>query len=389
MKARPVRPGGVAVEDSSVFAAHAGGKLSISTALPLQDSRDLSVAYTPGVAQVSLAISRDPRLGSHYTWAGRLVAVVTDGTAVLGLGNVGPSAALPVMEGKAALFQRLANINAIPLALATTDPGEIVEVLTRLRPSFGAVCLEDIAAPRCFELEARLVAALDCPVMHDDQHGTAVAVLAGLQGACTVTGRRLGSCRVVVLGAGAAGVATAQLLLAAEIEDVTVLDSQGILTPDRSDMNAAKTDLAARTNPRGLRGGLAEALRDADILVGLSSSSVPPHMVATMAPKPIVFALSNPVPEIWPEQVSQYGAIVATGGSNHSNQIINLLASPGIFSGALDAAAVAITHRMKLAAAAAIARVAEDRLAVDQIVPHCLDPRVAPAVAQAVIDATG
>ncbi|WP_405500692.1 malic enzyme-like NAD(P)-binding protein [Streptomyces niveus] len=370
--------------DAEVFAAHRGGQLSVVGTLPIQDAHSLSVAYTPGVARVSRAIAQDPALGRDYTWASRLVAVVTNGTAVLGLGNVGPAAALPVMEGKAALFQRFAGLNALPVVLDAPHIDDIVEVLLRLRPSFGAVCLEDIAAPDCFELEERLKEVLDCPVMHDDQHGTAVTVLAGLLGARTVLDRPLEGSRVTVLGAGAAGIATAHLLLEAGVRDVTVLDSLGILFTGRSGLTQAKAALAARTNPRGLRGGPAEALRDADVLIGLSSSTVPESLIASMGPRATVFALSNPDPEIQPEVAARHVAVVGTGGSDHPNQIINTLASPGIFRGALDAGARFITTGMKLAAARAIADVAKDKLTVDYVVPHSLDPRVTPAVTEAV-----
>ncbi|WP_405845808.1 NADP-dependent malic enzyme [Streptomyces sp. NBC_01518] len=375
----------VRLDDAEIFAAHEGGQLSVRGTLPVRDPHSLSVAYTPGVATVSRAIAEDPSLAARYTWASRLVAVVTNGTAVLGLGDVGPAAALPVMEGKAALFQRLAGLNAIPVVLDAPDIDDIVDVLVRLRPSFGAVCLEDVAAPDCFALEERLKDVLDCPVMHDDQHGTAVAVLAGLRGACRVLGRSLEPSRVAVVGAGAAGIATAELLLAAGVRDITVLDSRGILLTGRNGLTPAKKALAARTNPRGLRGGAAEALRDAEVVIGLSSSTVSEEVAATMAPGAIVFALSNPVPELRPELAARYAAVVGTGGSDFPNQIINTLASPGIFRGVLDAGARHITTEMKLAAADAIAEVARGDLAVDRIIPHSLDPRVVPAVAEAVV----
>ncbi|HEX3646826.1 MAG TPA: malic enzyme-like NAD(P)-binding protein [Pseudonocardiaceae bacterium] len=374
----------VSLSDDEIFAAHEGGKLALDTTAPLSDPRSLSVAYTPGVARVSRAIAEDRTLASRYTWAHRLVAVVSDGTAVLGLGDIGARAALPVMEGKSALFKRFGGLDSIPLVLDTTDVDEIVATLVNLRPSFGAVNLEDISAPRCFELESRLVAALDCPVMHDDQHGTAVVLLAALRNAAAVTGRSPGDLRVVISGAGAAGVACANILLAAGVGDVTVLDSRGILHVDREGMNPVKAELATRTNPAGLRGDLVVALRGADVFVGLSCATVEAELVATMAPGSIVFALSNPDPEIHPTVAARYAAVVATGRSDFPNQINNVLAFPGIFRGALDAGATAVTERMKLAAADAIAAVAADDLTVDRIVPSPFDPRVAPEVAAAV-----
>jgi malate dehydrogenase (oxaloacetate-decarboxylating) len=374
----------VSLSDDEIFAAHEGGKLGVDVTTPLADPRSLSVAYTPGVATVSRAIARDAALASRYTWAHRLVAVVSDGTAVLGLGNIGAAASLPVMEGKSALFKQFGGLDSIPLVLDTTDVDEIVETLVRLRPSFGAINLEDISAPRCFELEARLIRELDCPVMHDDQHGTAVVLLAALRNAALVTDRSLAELRVVISGAGAAGVACANILLAAGVGDVVVLDSRGILHPERDGLNPVKAELAARTNGTGLRGGLATALRGADVFVGLSSSTVAEELVATMAPRCVVFALSNPDPEIHPSAAARHAAVVATGRSDFPNQINNVLAFPGIFRGALDAGATAITEGMKLAAANAIAAVAADDLAVDRIVPSPFDPRVAPEVAAAV-----
>ncbi|HWE92306.1 MAG TPA: malic enzyme-like NAD(P)-binding protein [Pseudonocardiaceae bacterium] len=373
-----------ALSDEEVFTAHEGGKLGIDVTASLSDSRALAIAYTPGVAKVSRAIAEDATLASRYTWAHRLVAVVSDGTAVLGLGNIGAAAALPVMEGKAALFKRFGGLDSIPLVLNTTDVDEIVETLVRLRPSFGAVNLEDIAAPRCFELEARLIEALDCPVMHDDQHGTAVVLLAALRGACGALGRRLASLRVVVSGAGAAGVACANIMLAAGAGDVIVLDSQGILHSGRAGLNPIKAELTRRTNRTELTGGLAEALQGADVFVGLSGSTVSEELIASMAPDSVVFALSNPDPEIHPELAARHAAVVATGRSDFPNQINNVLAFPGIFRGALDSGASAITENMKLAAADAIAAVAAEDLAVDRIVPSALDPRVAIEVAAAV-----
>jgi malate dehydrogenase (oxaloacetate-decarboxylating) len=370
-----------------IFAAHEGGKLSTTSTVQLADARDLAVAYTPGVAEVSRAIAGDPALAARYTWTSRLVAVVSDGTAVLGLGDIGPRAALPVMEGKSALFKAFAGLNSIPIVLDTVDVDEIVETLVRLRPSFGAVNLEDVSAPRCFELERRLVEALDCPVMHDDQHGTAIVLLAALRGACAVQGRALADLRVVVSGAGAAGIACARILLAAGTRDVTVLDSRGVLVPGRAGMTEEKARLADMTNPRGTSGGVAEALDGADVFVGLSSTSLPEELLARMAPEAIVFALSNPDPEVHPDVAARHVAIVATGRSDFPNQINNVLAFPGVFRGALDAGAKRITESMKLAAADAILAVAREDLAADRIVPSPFDPRVAPAVAAAVASA--
>ena len=372
------------IGDAEIFQAHVGGKLSIGLTASLDTQRALSVAYTPGVAQVSRAIAADHTLAARYTWSSRLVAVVSDGSAVLGLGDIGPAASLPVMEGKCGLFKEFAGLDAIPIVLDTKDPDEIVETLIRLRPTFGAVNLEDISAPRCFEIERRVIEALDCPVMHDDQHGTAIVVLAAMMGAAKVLGRDMTTLRVVVSGAGAAGVACSNLLLAKGISDVTVLDSRGILHIDRDDMNSVKADLAQRSNPRGLAGGMVEALADADVFLGLSAGVVPEELIATMAPGGIVFALSNPDPEIHPQIAAKYAAVVATGRSDFPNQINNVLAFPGLFRGALDAGARRITQTMMVAAAEAIFSVVRDDLAPDRIVPSPLDLRVGEAVAAAV-----
>ena len=370
--------------DEEIFAAHEGGKLSIEPTAPLDTVRALSIAYTPGVAKVSRAIAADSSLASRYTWTQRLVAVVTDGTAVLGLGDIGPRASLPVMEGKSALFKAYGGLDSIPIALDTTDVDEIVETMVRLRPSYGAVNLEDVSAPRCFELERRLIEALDCPVMHDDQHGTAIVVLAALRGACAVLERDIEPLKVVIAGAGAAGVACAKILLAAGVKDVTVIDSKGIVHAERDGLNPIKFELATSTNPRGVTGELEDALHGADVLLGLSAATVSEDAVASMAPGGIVFALSNPDPEIHPDVAARHAAIVATGRSDFPNQINNVLAFPGVFRGALDAGARRITEGMKLAAAEAIFEVAAESLAPDRIVPSPLDPRVGPAVAAAV-----
>ena len=376
------------LDDEEIFAAHQGGKLSVELKAPLDTQRALSIAYTPGVAQVCRAIAADTTLAARYTWAHRLVAVVSDGSAVLGLGDIGPAASLPVMEGKAALFKTFGGLDSIPIVLATKDPDEIVETLIRLRPSFGAVNLEDISAPRCFEIERRVIEALDCPVMHDDQHGTAIVVLAALLGATAVLDRKLSSLKMVISGAGAAGVACANILLEAGLSDITMVDSKGIVHTGRGDLNSVKAELATRTNPEGRTGGAAEALAGADVFLGLSAGKVPEALIASMAPNSIVFACSNPDPEIHPEIAKRHAAIVATGRSDFPNQINNVLAFPGVFRGALDAGARRITEKMKVAAAEAIFSVVGDDLAPDHIVPSPLDPRVGPAVAAAVAAAS-
>jgi malate dehydrogenase (oxaloacetate-decarboxylating) len=374
----------IVVGDEEIFEAHVAGKLSVELKSPLDNQRALSIAYTPGVAQVCRAIAADHTLAARYTWANRLVAVVSDGSAVLGLGDIGAAASLPVMEGKCALFKAFGGVDSIPIVLDTKDPDEIVETLVRLRPSFGAVSLEDISAPRCFEIERRVVDALDCPVMHDDQHGTAIVVLAALLGATKLLGRDMKSLRVVISGAGAAGVACANILLSADISDVTVLDRQGILHPGRDDMNSVKAELAQRTNPACRTGGIVEAIDGADVFLGVSAGVVPEELIASMAPDGIVFALSNPDPEIHPDLAAKYAAVVATGRSDFPNQINNVLSFPGVFRGALDAGARKITEKMKMAAAEAIFSVVGDDIAPDRIVPSPLDPRVGPAVANAV-----
>jgi malate dehydrogenase (oxaloacetate-decarboxylating) len=371
---------------SDVFRIHEGGKLSLRSTLPLTDRESLSLAYTPGVAEVCTAIAEDESLAQRYTWRSRLVAVVSDGTAVLGLGNIGPAAALPVMEGKAALFSEFAGLNAVPIVLSTTDPDEIVETVVRIAPSFGGINLEDISAPRCFDIEARLRDRLDIPVFHDDQHGTAIVVLAALRNAAIVTGRELSDLRVVVSGAGAAGVACTKILLAAGIGDIAVADSKGILHSSRGELSPIKAELAATTNHSGISGSLESALDGADVFLGLSAGAVDEEPISKMASKAIIFALANPTPEVDPEVAHRHAAIVATGRSDYPNQINNVLAFPGIFAGAFDAGATAITESMKLAAARALSEVVADALAPEHIVPTPFDSRVAPAVTAAVAE---
>ena len=288
VKGPPANTQPIVLSDDEIFEAHVGGKLSVELKAPLDTQRALSIAYTPGVAQVSRAIAADHTLAARYTWANRLVAVVSDGSAVLGLGDIGAAASLPVMEGKSALFKAFGGLDSIPIVLDTKDPDEIVETLVRLRPTFGAVSLEDISAPRCFEIERRVIEALDCPVMHDDQHGTAMVVLAAMLGATKLLDRDMASLRVVISGAGAAGVACANLLLAMGISDIIVLDSHGILHSSRDDMNSVKAELAQRTNPTGRTGGMVEALDKADVFLGVSAGVVPEELIATMAPDTIV-----------------------------------------------------------------------------------------------------
>ncbi|WP_026189319.1 NAD(P)-dependent malic enzyme [Salinispora mooreana] len=372
-----------------VFRLHRGGKLAVASTVPLTSREDLSLAYTPGVARVCAAIAADPRLADDYTWAGHTVAVVTDGSAVLGLGNIGPSAALPVMEGKAVLFKQFGGVDAVPICLNTQDVDEIVAAVRALAPSFGGINLEDISAPRCFEVERRLDEALDIPVFHDDQHGTAIVVLAALRNAAALLTRKLGDLRVAISGAGAAGVAVTKMLVAGGVdpEQVVVCDSRGILGPHREGLTGAKAELAELTNGDGRQGDVAEALRGADVLIGVSGGQIAEAAVAGMAPRGIVFALANPTPEVQPEVAARHVAVVATGRSDHPNQINNVLAFPGVFRGALDARATRITDGMKVAAADAIAGVVADSLTPDAIVPSPLDPRVAPAVAEAVAEA--
>ncbi len=379
---------GVEVEQVSdrTFLLHLGGKLRVEPKIPIKTRDDLSMAYTPGVARICRAIADDPTKVWNLTVKQNAVAVVTDGTAVLGLGDIGPEAALPVMEGKAALFKEFGGVDAWPVCLATTDPDEIVAVVTAIAPVFGGINLEDISAPRCFEIEERLRAKLDIPVFHDDQHGTAVVVLAALLNALRVVGKPLDDCRVVVTGVGAAGVATTKMLQAAGVRDIVGCDRQGAIHRGRPGLSGAKLEYAESTNPRGLRGSADEALTGADVYVGLSGpGAVTVDGVSSMAPDAIVFAMANPTPEVSPEEIEGLAAVVGTGRSDYPNQINNVLAFPGIFRGALDVRASDITEAMTLAAAHAIAEVVQpDELSPDYVIPSVFDRRVAPAVAEAV-----
>ncbi|MFE7414305.1 NAD(P)-dependent malic enzyme, partial [Streptomyces laurentii] len=350
------------------FALHRGGKMAITATVPLRDKDDLSLAYTPGVAKVCTAIAEQPDLVNDYTWKSQVVAVVTDGTAVLGLGDIGPEASLPVMEGKAILFKQFGGVDAVPIALATTDVDEIVETVVRLAPSFGGVNLEDISAPRCFEIERKLQERLDIPVFHDDQHGTAIVSLAALRNAAKLTGRTLGDLRAVISGAGAAGVAITKFLLSAGIGDVAVADRRGVVSRDRDDLTEVKREIAELTNKAGLSGSLESAMAGADVFIGVSGGTVSEEAVAAMAPNAFVFAMANPNPEVHPDVAHKYAAVVATGRSDYPNQINNVLAFPGLFAGALQVRASRITEGMKIAAADAIAGVVGDDLAADCVI---------------------
>ncbi|MFF5250315.1 NADP-dependent malic enzyme [Streptosporangium sp. NPDC000095] len=374
-----------ALDLDPAFALHRGGKLEVRSTVPVRDADDLALAYTPGVARVCSAIADEPELAKDYTWISNVVAVVSDGTAVLGLGDIGPAAAMPVMEGKALLFKQFANVDAVPICLDCTDVDALVETIVRLAPSFGGINLEDISAPRCFEVEARLREILDIPVFHDDQHGTAIVALAALKNAARLTGRSLGDLRVVVAGAGASGIAVSRILLNAGIGDIAVADSKGLIHEGRDGLNPIKEALARDSNRAGLRGSTEQALAGADVFVGLSGSTVSEEAIASMASESIVFALSNPTPEVRPEIARKYARVVATGRSDFPNQINNVLAFPGVFRGALDVRATTITENMKVAAAEALAGVvADDDLSADYVIPSPFDERVAPAVIAAV-----
>ncbi len=367
------------------------GKVALAGKVPVRNQHDLSLAYSPGVAEPCREIAANREQVYRYTSRGNLVAVVSDGSAVLGLGNIGPEAALPVMEGKSVLLKSFAGVDSFPLVLATQDVEEIVSTVKAVAPTFGGINLEDIAAPRCFEIERRLRLETDIPIFHDDQHGTAIVVAAGLLGALRLTGRKIEEVRVVIEGAGASGIATANLLLDLGVTDLILTDRRGTIYEGRTEgMNPYKEEMARRTNPRKVKGYLADALREADVFVGLSvGGTTTREMVAAMRPDPIIFACSNPDPEIWPEDALAAGAaVVGTGRSDYPNQLNNVLAFPGVFRGALDVRAREINEAMKQAAAHAIADlVRPEELRPEYIIPAPFDRRVAPAVARAVAEA--
>jgi malate dehydrogenase (oxaloacetate-decarboxylating) len=372
-------------EDALAFHKAAKGKIAVHSKVPCCSKQDLSLAYTPGVAEPCREIEKNPDDVYEYTSKGNLVAVVTDGTAVLGLGDIGPLASIPVMEGKAILFKNFAGIDAFPIAVTSKDPSVIVDTVTRIEPVFGGINLEDISAPRCFEVEERLKKTLKIPVFHDDQHGTAIVALAALINALKVVGKDFASIRVAVSGAGAAGVAVTKFLLSFGVRDVILCDSRGVIYQGRPDLNSSKQEIAKITNPRGVKGTLADAIRGADVFLGLSVAGiVTQDMVRSMARDAIVFAMANPVPEIMPDLAKEAGArVVATGRSDFPNQVNNVLGFPGIFRGALDVRASDINEPMKIAASKAIASLVES-ISEECIIPSPLDRRVVPAVAAAV-----
>ncbi len=375
--------------EDRTYKMHEGGKIEVLPLAPVRDVEDLSMAYTPGVARICLEIAKNPAAAHEYTIQKNTVAIVSDGSAVLGLGDIGPAAAMPVMEGKALLFKHFAGVDAFPICIRTNSPEEIIETVLRLEPTFGGINLEDIAAPGAFEVEERLDAEMDIPVFHDDQHGTAIVTLAALENALKIVGKDIGSLKVVVAGVGAAGVAVSKILMNAGVQNVIGCDRQGAVHTGRSDLNASKRWFAENTNPEKLTGLLTEVMPGADVFIGLSGPNlIGRDDVVAMAKDPVVFAMANPDPEIRPELIQDVAAVIATGRSDFPNQINNVLAFPGIFRGALDAGATRITENMKVAAARAIAAtVPPAELAPDRIIPSVFNPEVAPSVARASADA--
>ena len=365
------------------------GKIEIKSRVLVTDATDLALAYTPGVAEPCREIAKNPELLDVYTRRWNQVAVVSDGSAVLGLGNIGGRAAMPVMEGKSVLFKVFGGVDAFPICLDTQDPDEIVRVVQALAPTFGGVNLEDIKAPQCFYIERKLKKTMDIPIFHDDQHGTAVVVLSGVINACKITDRGLEDLHVVVNGAGAAGIACAKLMLDAGVKDVILCDSKGIVCSERDDLNEEKREMLQRTNKEDRRGSLADAMEGANLFLGVSvKDAVTPQMVQSMQKDPIIIAMANPDPEILPEEAKKAGAaVVGTGRSDFENQVNNVLGFPGIFRGALDVRATDINEAMKLASAHALAESVGDRLACDFVIPEAFDERVAPSVAAAVAKA--
>lgn len=363
------------------------GKLETVSKTPVKTREDLSLAYTPGVAEPCKVIAQDKDAAYTYTWKSNTIAVVSDGSAVLGLGNIGPHAAMPVMEGKAVLFKEFGGVNAVPICLDTQDTEEIIKAVTYLAPGFGGINLEDISAPRCFEIEERLKATLDIPVFHDDQHGTAIVVLAGTINALKIVGKKKEDCKVVMNGAGSAGVAIAKLLLSYGFTNIIMCNRGGIVSKQRTDLNLVLQKMTEITNPNQETGTLADALKGADIFIGVSApNTVTSDMVSSMNKDAIIFAMSNPIPEIMPDEAKAAGArVIGTGRSDFPNQINNVVAFPGIFKGALEGRAPQITEEMKLAAALAIADlVPENELSEDNIMPEAFNPKVAEVVAEAV-----
>lgn len=377
-------------EESLKFHEEVKGKIEVVSRVKVEDAMDLSLAYTPGVAQPCLEIQKDPEKAYLYTRKSNMIAVISDGTAVLGLGDIGAAASMPVMEGKCILFKSFGDVDAFPIVINTKDVDEIVETIIRISPSFGGINLEDISAPRCFEIEKRLKAACDIPIFHDDQHGTAVVTLAGIINALKIVNKKLPDLKIVVNGAGAAGVSVSKLLLSSGVKNIIICDRKGAICKGRDGLDFSKKELSEITNPNNLSGSLSEVIKDADVFIGVSApGSLTEEMVKTMNKDSIIFAMANPTPEIFPEEARRGGArIIGTGRSDFPNQVNNVLAFPGIFRGALDVRASDINEEMKVAAAYAIANtIPENEINEEYIIPKAFDPNVKKNVADAVRDA--